>query len=264
MITCQDPALTYLNNLGYNVVRLPRSGIVPLDVLGKKRGEQPEPLGDLTTIWQSSKPVPKAKEDAATSIKGQVTRALKLSVGITLLEKVLGALGASSPSLRASYKKARTIQFRFGKPKVLTIDPLVIGDFLRSGDLADDNPLIKYFLGDGYHAYAITEVLQSNAISVTAQDEVGGTVEVKVPDIKGVVNGEVEIEESNSVQGELTYRGKQFLTFGYKAFEIAFVNGRWDLERVQVEDENAMLSADPSVARKTLAGEVVEEEFSLL
>ena len=264
MITCQDPALTYLNDLGFNVVRLPRSGIVPLAVLGKKRGERPESLGDLKTIWKSSKPVPTPTEDVATAIKGQVTRALKLSVGITLLEKVLGALGASSPSVRLSYQKARTIQFRFGKPKVLTIDPFVVGDFLRSGDLADDNPLIKYFFGEGYRAYVITEVLQSNAISVTAQDEVGGTIKVEVPEIKGVLKGAVEIEENNSVQGELTYRGKQFLTFGYKAFEIAFVNGRWDLERLPAAEENAMLSADPKVASKTFVGEVVEEEFSLL
>jgi hypothetical protein len=36
MVFCEDSALTYLNGLGYNVVRLPRTGPMPLEVLGCK------------------------------------------------------------------------------------------------------------------------------------------------------------------------------------------------------------------------------------
>src|SRR6266498_3636659 len=104
MILCQDPALTYLNELGYNVVRLPRSGIVPLEVLGKKGNERPEPLGKMGTIWKSDFTTPVATKDVATSVNGKITKSLKLSVGITLLENFLAALGASTPSVRGSYR----------------------------------------------------------------------------------------------------------------------------------------------------------------
>ena len=58
MAFCEDPSLTYLNRLGYNVVRLPRTGLVPLDVLGSEDGRPPEHLAALPAIWQSplSKP----------------------------------------------------------------------------------------------------------------------------------------------------------------------------------------------------------------
>jgi len=123
MALCRDKALTYLNNLGYNVVRLPRSGILPLEVLGKKRNQQPEPLGTIATVWKSKENTPSPEEDKATEIKGSSTSSLKLSVGIKLLENFLGALGASTPSVRASYRKASQVQFRFGRPNPAEPEP---------------------------------------------------------------------------------------------------------------------------------------------
>lgn len=50
MGVCKDPRLTYLNDFGYNVVRLPRRGIVPLGVIGKDDGSQ-NWLGTLDQIY---------------------------------------------------------------------------------------------------------------------------------------------------------------------------------------------------------------------
>jgi hypothetical protein len=35
MAGCKDPSLTFLNSAGYNVMRLPRAGVDPLDILRK-------------------------------------------------------------------------------------------------------------------------------------------------------------------------------------------------------------------------------------
>src|SRR4051812_33325751 len=129
MALCRDKALTYLNDLGYNVVRLPRAGILPLEVLGKQRRHQPESLGPIDKVWTSKQKTPAAEENPTAEIKGSSTSSLKLSVGVKLLESFLGALGASTPSVRAAYRSASQIQFRFGKPKVVTIDPLVVGEY---------------------------------------------------------------------------------------------------------------------------------------
>ena len=51
MLRCHDPRLTYLNDLGYNVVRLPRKGINPLGVLGRD-GKSLSYLGTLDQIWR--------------------------------------------------------------------------------------------------------------------------------------------------------------------------------------------------------------------
>ena len=46
---CSDPFLSVLKQYGYNVVRLPRTGIKPLQIL-MRAGSDLDRLGDLTTI----------------------------------------------------------------------------------------------------------------------------------------------------------------------------------------------------------------------
>jgi hypothetical protein len=128
MALCEDPALTYLNRVGYNVIRLPRTGLAPLEVLGSERGKAPEPLGQLPTVWQSSISVPPITKGDATTISGQSTNDLKLSVGLRILESVLGAMGASVPKVSVSYSRAKTVRFEFKDPAIKKIDPLIEGN----------------------------------------------------------------------------------------------------------------------------------------
>jgi hypothetical protein len=57
---CKDPRLTYLNDEGYNVVRLPRKGITPLGIIGRDHKSKTW-LGTLDQIWRSEVPVPKTR-----------------------------------------------------------------------------------------------------------------------------------------------------------------------------------------------------------
>ncbi|MEJ7606072.1 MAG: hypothetical protein WKF37_07345 [Bryobacteraceae bacterium] len=57
MFNCKDPRLTYLNNLGYNVVGLPRQGIDPLHVLCRS-GRRLEDLGHLKSVWTTKEQLP--------------------------------------------------------------------------------------------------------------------------------------------------------------------------------------------------------------
>lgn len=147
---------------------------------------------------------------------------------------------------------------------MLTIDPLVMGEYLREGDLATDNPFVRrFFFDEDHRAYIITEVLQSNAISVSAQDDSAGDVDVDVPAIQNLLKGELKVEVTQGTKGDLTYKGTQFLTFGFKAYQIAFMDGRWDVERVRADKGNALLSGDEETARKTIVAPVVFRDDQL-
>ena len=50
MLKKTDPSLTFLNSKGYNVVKVPRAEIVPLEVVGND-GTQNELLGLLSKVW---------------------------------------------------------------------------------------------------------------------------------------------------------------------------------------------------------------------
>jgi hypothetical protein len=70
-MSCSDPRLNLPEFYGYNVVKLPRDGIDPLQVIGKDR-HSIEDLGSLTTIWKSAQPEPKTHgPNVAANINGE-------------------------------------------------------------------------------------------------------------------------------------------------------------------------------------------------
>ena len=247
MALCRDPALTFLNDQGYNVVRLPRAGIDPLDVLGRDGGRL-ERLGSLPQVWSTSEQVPGPPAiGPAASISGQSTGNLKLSLGLKLLGDILGALGASTPHLDFAYRSARSIQLSFVDVETAAVDPFAIGRFLSSGDLASGNPFVaRFFEDEDAEVFVIFEVLRTGSLAVAAQGSNGAEVAVDLPAIQGAVGAKVSVAQSSGREALLTFTGEEPLSFGFKAFELSYVDGDW---RVQGADPSPdMAFGDPTAA----------------
>ena len=124
----KDPSITFLNQFGYNVVRLPRVGIEPMDVIG--RDETTQWLGPLRTVWQSSvpEPVPSAPRPAA-AVSGQKTDQLAISFGLKILANALAAFGVTTPSLDMAYHRARKVQFAYTNVTSTVVAPLEAGNY---------------------------------------------------------------------------------------------------------------------------------------
>ena len=234
MAFCKDPALTYLNNLGYNVVRLPRAGIGPQDVLGRE-DRRIEKLGHLGQIWNSALPIPQPRtETPASAINGKHTDELKLSIGLRILEGILSGMGAAMPQLHFAYQRARSVQFTFANVAVISVDPFDLGKYLAAGDLDTKNPFVAHYFDDeGCEAFVITEVLRSDTFTLTGKDEGGSEVSMDVPAIQQAVGANVSVSRTSSGNTELTYRGREPLTFGFKAFGIDYVDGSWRVRGVK-------------------------------
>jgi hypothetical protein len=255
MAICTDKALIYLNEKGYNVVRLPRKGIAPLDVLGRD-GKSVEWLGRLDQLWTSRQPIPKIGDpQPASHINGQKTSEMSLSIGLKLLSSVLGAIGAKVPDLSFAYNEADSLAFVFGNVSSRSVTPLEVGNFLANGDLQSKNPfVVRYLVDDDTEAFVITEILESNEITVSAKDSMGGNVTITAPSIQNVIGADVTVAAKASSNAGLTYTGKDSITFGFKAFAIAF-DGRWHVRGVQPSEALAFspdLSSgpDPVILRK--------------
>ncbi len=232
MALCTDKSLTYLNGLGFNVVRLPRKGIDPLDVLGREKGNL-ERLGRLDQLWTSKKTVPQiSAPQTAAQINGQSTGEIAATMGLKLLGGVLKAIGATVPELSFAYNNARSLQFTFGNVMLRSVVPLEVGEFLSEGDIHSTNPFVEhYFHDEDTDAFVITEVLESNEITVSAKNDQGGQISANVPAIKDVVGANVSVSAKSAANTEITYKGNDCVTFGFKVFAIAF-DGRWRITGV--------------------------------
>jgi hypothetical protein len=235
MFNCKDPKLTYLNSLGYNVVRLPREGIDPLDVLGRENGSI-DNLGPLDLVWTTTGAPPKiAGPQVVPNVNGEKSEQLDFSVGIKILEGILKGMGATLPMLSGAFKQAKKIQLQFVNVQGFSVRPLEIGNYLQKGDLnLDNNVAAHFFTEEDAQAFIITEVLKSNAIEVIATDSHGQSISADLPKISKMVGGNVKVEATG--QGTLKFvhqGGKDPLTFGFKVFAIWFENGRWVIRGVK-------------------------------
>lgn len=243
MALCSDPSITFLNKFGYNVVKLPRKGIEPMDIIGKDSST--EWLGPLSSVWKSSLPVPApSAPQPAVSVEGQKTDQLALSVGLKVLANALAAFGASVPSLEVAYKQARNVQFQFTNVTSTSVAPLSAGNYLASGDLNTANAVIQhYFLDGSAHAFLIFDVLKSDTISVKATDSNGVEVKVDVPQIQAMLSVNAGVNVTTSNDSTLSFKGPAPVTFGFKAFAMGYANGKWSLAGAKASGDMAFGAA---------------------
>lgn len=225
----KDPSITFLNRFGYNVVKLPRTGIEPMDVIGRDQATQW--LGPISRVWTTTEPTPQpGPPHPAVAVNGQRTDALDLSVGLSVLANALAAFGASVPSLDLAYKSAHSIQFAYTGVTSTSVAPFDAGNYLAKGTLSSENPVVQnYFLDGNATAYLIVEVLKSNSITVTASDSHGVGVSVDVPALQGVVGAKIGVKPSDSSNYSITFTGPEAVTFGFAVQQIQREGEKWIL-----------------------------------
>lgn len=226
----KDPSITFLNKFGYNVIKLPRTGIEPMDVIG--RDQVTQWLGPISKVWTSSSPEPlPGPPHPASAVNGQRTDALELSFGLSILANTLAAFGASAPSLNLAFKNAHAVQFAYTNVTSTSVAPFDAGNYLAQGTLRTDNPVVKnYFSNEKARAFLIVEVLKADSITVTATDSNGTEVGVNLPQIEGVVDAKIGVKPSNASNSTVTFTGPVPVTFGFVVQQIARVGDNWTLQ----------------------------------
>lgn len=230
MALCKDPLTKELNRRGYNLVKLPRVGIEPLDVLGRE-GDSIEKLGSIAEVWTSPVPVPAVGAPApAAGIDGEKSSDLDLAIGLKLLANALAGLGAgiSLPALNFAFKRARKVQFKFVNVESSSITPFALGKFLAQGTLDLANPFASHYFGnDATQEYILFDVLKSDAITVSAKADNGASIAADLGALSGALNANVKASADSASATDITFQGAVKATFAFKAFEVIFEDGKW-------------------------------------
>ena len=230
MAICNDPAISYLKEFGYSVLRLPRADFQPLQVLSLHKGEL-QPLGDLTTIMVpqpgSGIGLPKLRKDVvASSISGQRTNDLSLTVGLNIIGNIIGAMGGGKLGLDAGFKKARTVAFEFLD---VLMDDVAIAQLDQYLGTCDVNPASKHVstLLDADDVFVVTATIKSKKFNVDSKDSSGTEVAVDVPVISEIVGGNIGVKNAANSATKLTFEGPSQLVFGFQAIQLYYVEGRY-------------------------------------
>jgi hypothetical protein len=223
---CNDPAVSYLKDFGYSVVRLPRRDFAPRQILVGS-GKALDNLGMLDTVMVAGPTLPPVKlNETSANISGQRTSDLSLGVGLNILGNVIGAMGGGKLGLDVAYKNARSVAFEFAGVLRDSIEIAALDKYLGSVDV---DPAAKHIgdLLDSDDVYVVTAVIKSAKFSVSAKREDGASLAVDVPTIQQVVGGNVKLSGNASAGGAVTFEGSEPLVFGFQAVRLYYDEGHY-------------------------------------
>ncbi|QMW01493.1 gasdermin [Spirosoma foliorum] len=233
MAICKEKLVNYLEGIGYNLVRLPRTNIQNLDIIIKNENSY-ENLGSLSRVWSSSQTVPQPKTDGtAANIQQKQTSLIDVSVGLKALEGIFSGMGFAVPELNLAFSNVKKMTIKFNNVTVSTIAPFEIGAYLKSTDsskLDVDNPFVKYFLDDECPIYIISEIIKSNSITIDAylDSKTSGSLDIGI--LQNAIKSSPKVSFEKESDSSITYEGNEQLVFGFKCYQIGYFESGWGIE----------------------------------
>ena len=220
---CRDPFITYLKSFGYNVIRLPKVDIKPLQ-LCIRDGKQLERLGDMASLLESGGNVPLppiVPDQRAGNISGQRTNNMSIGLGLSILGSIIGAMGGSKLGLDVTYKTAKSASFEFQDVYEDSIEVLSLDKYLTDADISPFATHAARLL-EADDLFVITSTIKSSKFTVEAQKSDGAALEVEVPEIQKIVGGTVKVSGDAKVTTKITYEYSVPLVFGFKVVQLVY------------------------------------------
>lgn len=246
-----DPLLSLLRSLGYNVVRLPTSSIKPLQLFTRKN-HQLYPIGPLEGVFVSRGHVslPDIMENQpAANISGKKSGELSPGLGLSVLGGIISAFGGSTAGLDIKYKQAKSVSFQY---EDVLVDSLAITQLDRFLTDADIDPFSKCVgeLLESDQVYVTTSTLKSKKFTIIPQASKGGSLNIKIPEIQGLVGSNVTITGKGDSSSIITFEGNVPLVFGFQVWQLFYYKGKY--QRQEPPKKEMMLGPSKKSAAKVL------------
>jgi hypothetical protein len=224
-------SIKYLNDLGYNPVSFPFRDFEPLDILHRDKKKLMR-LGSVShIIADTAGEEPETKKDQETpNISGNLSADFDFKLGITAMNDLLSAIGASGAGIDVAFKRVKQFTFQYNNILRDSVDPFEIADYLGSS-APDMNYTLLDHLDEKKEAYIVQEVLKSNSFSTTTTDEKGTSIDIDVANIQQILSVHPSISVNKTGEFTVSFEGEKYFNFavmvmmvwGFTRREILYV-----------------------------------------
>ncbi len=223
-----DPLFSLLRTVGYNVVRLPKPSIKPLQLFAKKNNELFR-LGELTDVFKSrtNVAVPEFLTDSPMpNISGIKSGDFNIGLGLSLAGNIISSFGGKAPGLESVFKKADTIAFQYEAVLEDSIGIAQLDQFLFDSDI---NPLSKYVAGllDSDQVYVATATLKSRKFTILPKSSKDSNLDVNLPQVQNLMGSNIKVTSFSQNSAAITFEGTIPLVFGFQAQQLFYDKGRY-------------------------------------
>lgn len=215
-----DPLVrAFLDRYGLNLLSIPRQ-FVSCGDLYISQGSQVSTPGRLEDLLHPPPQLPQpVTDERLADLAVIVSNGVSLSAGLNVLSNMLSALGAGAliEGIKGRYESSKSARLRFRVRDATRdhIDPSALGVALKGCMFDDAHPLVAK--DNSY--YVVSGVVRTQAISITAEDVMGNTIEAGV-DALHAAGAHTDLAVTRGSNGEVTYRGKQKLAIGVELYEL--------------------------------------------
>jgi hypothetical protein len=219
-----DQSITFLRSFGYSVFRVPRLSAQPLELL-HRNGKDLTRLGGVTDLVAGgSVPIPAVHRESrpGIDIEGVESSKVNVSIGLNILGSFIGALGGGNLGLSLGFKRAKSVTFKYAAVTEDSVDVLALEQFIKAGRINEHVPAgtIDKLIDD--EVYAITSVLKTNRIIVSAQGETADSVALDVPVLQAAVGANVKVHAEGALASHITFEGPLAIAFAFQAVQLVF------------------------------------------
>lgn len=216
----------WLKPFHFTALELPRRDVAPADVLFRNNGAYDQKVGKLSMLFSSEAGQPAATSGEPT---GSIARTFEKKVEASLGVKILGAIfgGSASSQLGADLeaKRARSLSVTYEDVTQDSLAVLELQFWLQGANVLGANQAQDWL--DKEKLAAVTAVLKTAKLSIVAANESGAAIGLNVPEIQGIVGGDVKVSAQSSDSSKITFTGKEPIAFGFQAFVMQFDKGVW-------------------------------------
>jgi hypothetical protein len=211
----------WLKDYGFNVIRLPRTNLAPGDVLYRSKDEFRDKVGDLKMVFSSDTELPKITSgEPVGDLAYSAEKKVDTSLGIKILGSLLGGISSSQLGAHLSSKHARKLAVKYEEIQQDSLPVLELQSWIQTA-----HPQLSgqgaAWLNDGKLA-AVSAVLKTKKLSIVAELDDGGAIELTVPEIQGVISGDATVTVESASSSRITFTGAQPIAFGLQAYVMNF------------------------------------------
>jgi hypothetical protein len=135
-------------------------------------------------------------------------------------------MGASKLGLDVTYKRARSVVFEFVDVLADEVELAAIDQYLSDADVSPFSTYVAKLL-EADAIYVTTATIKTKKLAVEAKTGDSTTLDLKIPEIRGVVGGNVQVSAAGSGTSKIVYEGGAPLVFGFQAARLFYEQGRY-------------------------------------
>jgi len=222
MVTNKDQNISMLNKLGFDVVRYPKTGILPLDFIIQE-SKRFVYVPSIVNVWTSKSPVPKRTTSQAPALNVIESTLLQGSVGVSaLIEFFKGRVNVSG-------LKDKDVKLVATKPIRISCDFRDLANYIQHGVINKSDALSEYFYDKHKKIYVLLEVLATSELKIIISGKSTGEVEASVKELSENISANVAGSISSYKNNEIIFQSESDLaTFAFRHCEIHY-SDHWHL-----------------------------------